>query len=74
MLLKLGNNYWDNKLNTKSIALGINSFINHGNKTYVVEHKVNFYVKNQNWVLIRFFWKKIVFVIKNCFLFNKDLF
>ena len=74
MLLKLGNNYWDNKLNTKSIALWINSFINHDNKTYVVEHKVNFYVKNQNWVLIRFFWKKIVFVIKNCFLFNKDLF
>ena len=63
MLLKLG-----------SIALGINSFINHDNKTYVVEHKVNFYVKNQNWILIRFFWKKIVFVIKNCFLFNKDLF
>ena len=74
MLLKLGNNYWDNKLNTKSIALGINSFINHDNKTHVVEHKVNFYVKNQDWVLIRFFRKKIVFVIKNCFLFNKDLF
>ena len=74
MLLKLGNNYWDNKLNTKSIALGINSFINHDNKTYVVEHKVNFYVKNQDWVLIRFFRKKIVFFIKNCFLFNKDLF
>ena len=74
MLLKLGNNYWDNKLNTKSIALGINSFINHDNKTYVVEHKINFYVKNQDWVLIRFVRKKIVFVIKNCFLFNKDLF
>ena len=67
MLLKLGNNYWDNKLNTKSIALGINSFINHDNKTYVVEHKVNFYVKNQDWVLIRFFRKKNSICYKKLF-------